>query len=90
MSDESINATEATKWTTADFLSRLQARVTGGNARLILHSALVDSGLVNHADETLNRGQAESLCMGLINAGGPAFQVGQAIYKEVNQQIVKH
>ena len=63
-------------------LERLQARVSVNNARLLLHSAKVQTGVMVDDQSVLNDEQAKALCMKLINQGGPAFQVGQSIYKE--------
>jgi hypothetical protein len=64
------------------FLKQLQARVSVTNAKLLLDTAKVESGVKVDNDVTLETEQAKALCMKLINQGGPAFQVGQAIYKQ--------
>ncbi len=64
-------------------LARLQQRVSVGNAKLLLDSAKISTGMVVLDGELLlSSDQAKTLCMRLINQGGPAFHVGQAIYKE--------
>lgn len=63
-------------------LTRLQQRVSIVNAKILLDSAKISTGVMVDNDSVLNDEQAKALCMRLINQGGPAFQVGQAIYKE--------
>ena len=73
-----------------DFIERLRLRVSHYNARLVLHSAMVSTGLKVENDVVLSDEQFESLCLGLIKAGGPAFQVGQAMYREAKELATKH
>lgn len=64
-------------------LSRLQQTVSRTNARLLLDKAKIQSGMqVLDESVTLDADQAKALCLSMIKQGGPAFQVGQAIYKE--------
>ena len=63
-------------------LGRLQQRVSMNNAKLILDSAKVSTGVLIDNAAILSQDQAKTLCLKLIQEGGPAFQVGQAIYKE--------
>lgn len=70
--------------TTRHFLRRLEEKVSGYNAKLLLHAALVDSGIESQNDEKLDADQAKTLCLSLIKKGGPAFHVGQSLYKEIN------
>ena len=63
-------------------LTRLQQRVTFTNARLLLETAKVQTGILNAPEQALEEEQARALCMKLISLGGPSFHVGQAIYKE--------
>ncbi len=81
----SLLSNETRSLSTADFLSSLKERVSSHNARLLLHSALVqigrsgqevDNGVVLSSDE------AQKLCLILIKQGGPAFQVGKNLYKQ--------
>ena len=72
-----------TTYTAKHFLRRLEERVSGYNAKLLLHAALIDSGLMEQREDKLDSEQAKSLCLSLINKGGPAFQVGQSIYREL-------
>ena len=74
-----------TTYTAKHFLRRLEERVSGYNAKLLLHAALVDSGIVYNSDEKLDSDQAKNLCLSLIKKGGPAFQVGQNLYREMQQ-----
>jgi hypothetical protein len=67
------------------FMKRLQERVSHDNARLILDAAVIVSGIKAPLDQELNREEATSLCMELIKKGGPAFQIGSAIYRELPQ-----
>lgn len=79
---------EAKTLSTSLVLNSLKERVSSNNARLLLQTALVrigrsgqdiDSGVV------LNQEEAQQLCLVLINQGGPAFQVGKTLYKQVLQ-----
>ena len=63
-------------------LGRLEQRVSLNNAKLLLDSAKISSGMMVDNALVLSDDQAKSLCLRLINQGGPAFHVGQAIYKE--------
>ena len=63
-------------------LSRLQAKVSVNNAKLLLDSAKITTGIMVANEIDLSSEQAKTLCLNLINSGGPAFHVGQAIYKE--------
>ncbi len=66
------------------FLNRLQQRVSAYDAKLILDSAVVVTG-IPHQSESLNSEEAKNLCLELIKKGGPAFQVGSSIYREIPQ-----
>lgn len=62
--------------------TKLSERVSTYNARLMLRSAIVTSGVQNtKEDQELNLEQARALCLALINKGGPAFQVGSDLYR---------
>lgn len=71
-----------TTLTTNLILSRLQQRVSKSNARLLFETAKIKSGLQVEGSVELEKEQAKTLCLCMINQGGPSFQVGQAIYKE--------
>ncbi len=77
-------------YTANDFLLRLKQRVSDYNAKLLLHSAMVEAKISFDPQMALDEQQFESICLQLIKAGGPAFQVGQSMYKEVKQQSQKH
>ena len=79
------NIPTMTTYTTKHFLRRLEERVSGYNAKLLLHAAIIDSGLETQNDEKLDSDQAKNLCLSLIKKGGPAFQVGQSVYREIQQ-----
>jgi hypothetical protein len=66
-------------------LLKLQERVSHYDARLILDSAVVTSGLRSLEAQGLDSEQAKNLCLELIKKGGPAFQVGTALYREYLQ-----
>lgn len=66
------------------FLGQLQQRVSQYDARLILDSAMTVSG-VKFEGGSLDKEQATNLCLELIRKGGPAFQVGNAIYRQIPQ-----
>ncbi len=66
------------------FYDSLREKVTSNNARLILNSALMQSGLKDR-DDSLNSDEAKQLCLELINIGGPAFKIGQTIYRQYLQ-----
>ncbi|MGE3973458.1 MAG: hypothetical protein AB7F59_02920 [Bdellovibrionales bacterium] len=66
------------------FLKSLQQRVSAYDAKLILDSAVVTTGIPYQAD-ALNSEEAKNLCLELIKKGGPAFQVGSSIYREIPQ-----
>lgn len=74
-----------TQFTSNHFLKRLEEKVSGNNARLLLHAAIIDSGISKSADEALDSEQAKTLCLSLIKKGGPAFSVGQSMYRELPQ-----
>jgi len=65
-----------------DFLVRLRQKMSGFNANLLLNSAMIESGINSRSQDPLKAEEVENLCLKLINKGGPAFHVGQAIYKE--------
>lgn len=74
-----------TKFTKDHFRRRLEERVSGYNAKLLLDAAVLESGISSNDDQQLDSDQAKSLCLSLINRGGPAFHVGQSVYKELVQ-----
>ncbi len=81
MSEEISGSEEDAKITVHDILRGLQERVSQYSANLLLESAMVDLGLEEGA--TLKKEEAKNLCLALIKKGGPAFQVGQAMYRRI-------
>ena len=69
--------------TTQVFYKRLSERVSDYNARLVLNQALHHAGLNAINEEPLDGDVAKNLCLELIKRGGPAFHVGQALYREL-------
>ena len=68
---------------TADLiLSRLQQRVSKGNAKLLFATAKIQAGYQAEDSATMEIEQAKTLCLAMMKQGGPSFQVGQSIYKE--------
>lgn len=67
--------------TQGDILKGLEQRVSLSSAQLLMESVLVNSG-INKSD-TLSKEEAKNLCLALIKKGGPAFQVGQAMYRKI-------
>ena len=65
------------------FLSELEKKVSMNNARLLLHSAAIRTGMAPKFDQELQKDQAEALCMELIRSGGPGFQAGRTIYNQI-------
>lgn len=63
-------------------LTKLQQRVSVNNAKLLLDTAKIQTGVKLDNSVALDRDQARALCMKLISQGGPAFHVGQSVYKE--------
>lgn len=71
--------------TGSQILTQLQKRVSVNSAKMLFQTAKVQSGIQLEDDAVLDLDQAKTLCLKLINQGGPSFQVGQAIYKEYLQ-----
>jgi hypothetical protein len=65
------------------FMTQLRDRVTNANARMIMDTALVHTGLQRDPNEFLSSDEAKTLCLALIKQGGPAFKVGQALYRNI-------
>lgn len=66
-----------------DFYSKLNKRVSDYNARLVLQSAVMSSGIHREGIDQLNVDEARAICLELIKRGGPAFQVGKDIYQQL-------
>lgn len=77
---------EANNVTVNLFLDELKKRVSPSNAKLLLDSAVVKSGINCTSDAPLNAQDAHTLCMELIRKGGPSFQVGRAVYTQFIRQ----
>lgn len=67
--------------TVNDFYVRLSEKVSTYNARLMLQTAMQKSGVQGDHSTVLESEQAKAICLALINKGGPAFQVGKAMYQ---------
>ena len=76
------NNQEICEITMNDFYLKLSERVSDYNAKLMLQSAVTVTGLDRQASR-LNREEARAICLELIKKGGPAFQVGKAMYQSV-------
>lgn len=85
MSAEQVAQASSNPVTLKYFMKKLQERVTQDNARLILDAAVIVSGIKAPDDRELNKEEASHLCMELIKKGGPAFQVGTSVYRELPQ-----
>lgn len=77
-----MNEKENSKLTVKLFYETLKGKVSSQNAKLILNSALIPMGMESVAEDTeLTQEQAKDLCLEMIKKGGPAFNVGQTIYR---------
>lgn len=63
----------------------LKKRVSALNAQILLDAAVAQSGLKIDIQTSLNKEQVDSLCLSLINKGGPSFQVGKEVYSKYTQ-----
>lgn len=79
--ESTVNPEETARITTNDILVSLQERVSVYSASLLLESALLATGI--QSSDKLNITDAKNLCLALIKKGGPAFQVGQALYRRI-------
>lgn len=73
-----------TSLTLDEIRKQLAERVTGYNAKLLLHHAIVKSGVPTEMDSPLNEENAKSICMALISKGGPSFQVGKHLFQQIH------
>lgn len=64
-------------------LEKLKIKVSTYDARIILDSAMVISGLRSEWAQPLKKEDAQALCMQLMRRGGPAFHVGTEVYKQL-------
>lgn len=67
-----------------DFYVKLSERVSDYTARLLLHTAVLKSGLKEEQHAPLKSEDAKSICLALIGQGGPAFHVGRDIYQTLS------
>ena len=74
---------EISDLTLQDFYVKLSERVSDYNARLIIRSAMLNSGVEGDQASKLAKEQARAMCLALIKKGGPAFQVGKDLYTRV-------
>lgn len=65
------------------FLDELKKKVSPYNAKLLLQTAVVRSGVNRGADAPLAKEDVHALCMELLRSGGPGFQVGRTVYTQV-------
>ncbi len=66
------------------FRKKLETTMSPFNAKLIVESAFVSSGITN-LSEGLDKNQAHTICLALIKKGGPASRVGTEVYKSYLQ-----
>jgi hypothetical protein len=74
---------KAEEFTMGYFYDELRKRVSANNAKLLLHTAAVKTGMSPRMETTLKKEDAQAICMELIRSGGPGFQVGRAIYTQL-------
>ncbi len=72
--------TQSTEFTMDLFYNELKKKVSANNAKLLLHTAAVRTGMNSNMSEPMRKEEAHALCMELIKSGGPGFQVGRVIY----------
>lgn len=79
-----VEMTELSKLTLNDFYQKLNERVSDYNAKLLMQSVMIGAG-ISGSDyaSTLKVNEARNVCLELIKKGGPAFQVGKAMYQQV-------
>jgi len=74
---------ETSDLTLQDFYMKLSERVSNYNAKLMLRTAMLNSGIDSDEATKLAKEQARAICLALIKKGGPAFQVGKDLYQRV-------
>jgi hypothetical protein len=62
------------------FFEELKKRVSATNARILLHCAMVNTGITVDNAAPLGKENTKTLCLELIKSGGPGFHVGRSIY----------
>jgi hypothetical protein len=83
MVSENVNESGFTGLEIKIFQESLESKMSSFNAKMILDSAFVTSGL--KVQPILDKTQSHCLCMELIKKGGPAFRTGIEIYKKYLQ-----
>ena len=92
MSDQTENVTneaevveppKMTEITFQHFYEKLSAKVSGYNAKLLLNTACINSG-IQQKDDSLNEEEVKMICLELIKKGGPSFQVGKEVYGQIH------
>lgn len=68
-----------------DINNLLKKRVSTLNAKLLLDTAVNQSGIAVSAETDLSKNQISELALKMINNGGPSFQVGRDIYTKFVQ-----
>lgn len=68
-----------------DINDLLRKKVSSLNAKLLLDTAVNQSGLAVSAETDLTKEQIAELALKLINNGGPSFHVGREIYSRFIQ-----
>lgn len=63
----------------------LKKKVSSLNAKLLLDTAVNQTGLAVSGDADLTKEQIANLALKMINNGGPSFQVGREIYTKFVQ-----
>lgn len=58
----------------------LKKKVSSLNAKLLLDTAVNQTGLAISSEAQLTKEQIANLALKMINNGGPSFQVGREIY----------
>tara|TARA_Y100000817_G_C16781458_1_gene510778 strand:- start:439 stop:717 length:279 start_codon:yes stop_codon:yes gene_type:complete len=80
---EETPAPKMTEITFQDFYDKLSSKVSGYNAKLLLNTACINSG-IQKKEETLNEEEVKQICLELIKKGGPSFQVGKEVYGQIH------
>lgn len=78
-----MNSSSVSPMTINDIYLRLSEKVSNYNARIMLQSAMLASGVVGEDSKVLENEQAKAICLALINKGGPGFQVGKSVYQSL-------
>ncbi len=76
-----MSDSQSSSITLNDFYLKLSEKVSTYNARLMLRTAMLSSGVTGDDHQRLENEQAKAICLALINKGGPGFQVGKSLYQ---------